>query len=76
MINCTSSVHSCNQVIGFPCRQQLQAYCGGQRSYQRRTFVRGSPPFIPLVLDHFATKGILADISQLPPDIKLEGHRY
>ncbi|KAJ7394563.1 hypothetical protein OS493_000379, partial [Desmophyllum pertusum] len=75
------STHRCYSPLLWDSPQPMPSYweicattsSGVQRVYQRRKFVSGTPPFIPLVLEHFSSRGVLADISQLPSDIHLAG---
>jgi hypothetical protein len=37
--------------------------------------VHGPPPFLPLVLDHFSSKGIFSSVGELPGQLSIEGIR-
>ena len=74
--NLKYSIYATNVFLILSHRQQVRAYCGAERKYQRRQFVYGPPPFLPLVLDHFSSNGTISSVAELPGHVTIEGVRY
>ncbi|KAL9976612.1 hypothetical protein ACROYT_G013934 [Oculina patagonica] len=49
---------------------------GGKRSFTKRQFVVGVPPFLPISVEYFAQRGIITDASQIPHFVMMKGERF